>query len=432
MAASMLQENKVITSTLGISYQILRLLGSGGQGEVYEVAAGNKHYALKWYYPHMATHDQEVILKYLVQNGKPDERFLWPIDFIRAEESCGYIMALRPSGYKSIVDLMKRKAEPTFKALCKAGYELADCFQKLHSMGYSYCDISFGNAFMRPDTGEILICDNDNVVINGTARDSVQGTLGFMAPEIVRGEKGPTTETDLFSLAVLLFYMFMLHHPLEGATEASIKCFDFKAKQQLYGQKPVFIWDPMDCSNRPIAGYQENAIIYWHLYPQYIKELFINAFTEGMHYPNKRIVENQWKRAFIRLEDSIVYCNHCGAENFYEDQSHIGASTICWCCNQVVEVSVVLILGERLIVLNKDTVIYEHHFHQDFDFTPVAAVSRHPQEHQKWGIQNRGSKSWHVKTLDGAMRVVVPGKSVTLLAGTVIDFGIGNILGTIK
>ena len=42
-----------------------------------------------------------------------------------------------------------------------------------------------------------------------------------MAPEIVRGQAKASTETDLFSLAVLLFYMLFMHHPLEGAREAA-------------------------------------------------------------------------------------------------------------------------------------------------------------------------------------------------------------------
>ena len=74
----MLQEGKVMTSTLGISYRILKLLGSGGQGEVYEVTAGNKHYALKWYHPHMATPKQEETLVRLVHNGNRMNVFYGP------------------------------------------------------------------------------------------------------------------------------------------------------------------------------------------------------------------------------------------------------------------------------------------------------------------------------------------------------------------
>jgi serine/threonine protein kinase len=34
-----------------------------------------------------------------------------------------------------------------------------------------------------------------------------------MAPEIVRGEAKPSNLTDLYSLGVLLFYLFHLGHP---------------------------------------------------------------------------------------------------------------------------------------------------------------------------------------------------------------------------
>jgi serine/threonine protein kinase len=45
----------------------------------------------------------------------------------------------------------------------------------------------------------------------------VKGTPRFMAPEIVRGEALPSTVSDLYSLAVFLFHIFMHGHPLEGS-----------------------------------------------------------------------------------------------------------------------------------------------------------------------------------------------------------------------
>lgn len=152
------------------------------------------------------------------------------------------------------------------------------CYQKLHTMGYSYRDISFGNMFFDPDTGDVLICDNDNVSANGIDNSSVYGTPRFMAPEIVMGQAKPSRNTDLYSLAVLLFYMFMMGHPLEGKLEAEIKCMDIHAMNKLYGKNPIFIYDPNDKSNRPVKGYQDNVIIYWELYPQVIRDLFIKSF----------------------------------------------------------------------------------------------------------------------------------------------------------
>ena len=427
----MLSSGQRLHSNYEIDYKVVKLLGSGGQGEVYDIEVGAKHYALKWYYPHMSTPQQKAILMKLLETGSPDQRFLWPLDYIEKDGQFGYVMPLRPVEYKSIVDLMKRKAEPSFKALCKAGYELSDAFQKLHSLGYSYCDISFGNAFLNPDTGEILICDNDNVVVNGESLEGVQGTLGFMAPEIIKGEKGPSTETDLFSLAILLFYMFMLHHPLEGAREANIKCLDIHAKQKLYGEDPLFIWDPQDDSNRPIAGYQDNAIIYWRLYPNFIKQLFTAAFTDGMKNPNKRIVENQWKRAFLKLSDHIMHCAHCGAENFYEGEEHIGVKPICWCCNHTLETPIVLELHKQYVVLEKDTVIYKHHLEQNFDLdTAIAKVTKHPSL-DKWGLQNVTAKDWQGKKPNGEKLIVPSQKNAPLAAGLQLIFEEGQI-GIIK
>jgi serine/threonine protein kinase len=126
-------------------------------------------------------------------------------------------MPLRDYQYKGITDLMKRGIEPTFRALATAGFELADNFFKLHSKGLCYRDISFGNVFFNPDNGRVLICDNDNVDIDQTGKQSgVLGTPRFMAPEIVRGEATPSTRTDLFSLAVLLFYIRLTLARLRG------------------------------------------------------------------------------------------------------------------------------------------------------------------------------------------------------------------------
>lgn len=424
MTISMLQSGHELTSMHHITYKVVKLLGSGGQGEVYEVIADGKKYALKWYHEHMATKGQKEIIKKLAENGKPDERFLWPIDMIVSQKTFGYIMDLRPAAYKSIVDLMKRRAEPSFRALCTAGFNLADCFQKLHSLGYSYCDISFGNAFLNPENGDILVCDNDNVIVNGTADSSVQGTLGFMAPEIVVGEKGPSTETDLFSLAVLLFYMFMLHHPLEGALEANIRCFDAVAKQKIYGHHPLFIWDMQDRSNRPVSGYQDNAIIYWGIYPKFIKDLFMTAFTEGMKNPRKRIVENQWKRAFVQLRESIMLCPHCGCENFYQERGMVGAGNICWNCNKNIGTPPLLKIGANTIVLHKETVLFNHHLFNDFDLTnKVAEVSQHPSDPSKWGLKNKSTSSWLFIKPDGQSVQVEPEKNAPLIIGAKINFG---------
>lgn len=149
----------------------------------------------------MATHNQKAILENLITIPSPDNSFLWPLDLvIQKENMFGYIMDIRIPEYKNIVDMLKRKAEPSFYVLCRLAFNLTKGYQKLHSIGYCYRDINFGNAFFNPDTGNVLICDNDNVSVNGMDNSNVYGTPRFMAPEIVIGKAKPSRNTDLFSL----------------------------------------------------------------------------------------------------------------------------------------------------------------------------------------------------------------------------------------
>ena len=428
-----LKNGSIVVSQSGNKYIVEKLLGAGGQGEVYAVKLGTDTYALKWYFKHTATVMQRNILENLISKGKPDSSFLWPMDLIsQSDGSLGYIMELRPPEFKSIVDLMKRKAEPNFYNLCKVAFNLTKGYQKLHGMGYSYRDISFGNLFFNPDNGEVLICDNDNVSINGKDDSSVYGTPRFMAPEIVVGKAKPSRNTDLFSLAVLLFYIFMLNHPLEGKLEANIKCMDIFAMNQLFGTNPIFIFDPDDKSNRPLRGYQDNAIIYWDLYPQQLKDLFTQAFTIGLKSPARRVTENKWLDTFANMMSEIIICPNCGAEIFLdENKENLGVAHTCWNCQSSVACPASIVIGKNRVVINKDTKLYKHHISSNGDMdTVIGSISINPNNPNLWGIRNDGTDNWTYIKADGMQVPVAPGKSAAIVSGAKINFG--EIIGEFK
>jgi eukaryotic-like serine/threonine-protein kinase len=434
--SEMLKPNQsVYIQSSEIACTVEYFLGSGGQGEVYCANLNGQSVALKWYFPHYLKQDLDIgdRLETAIKNGQPSDRFLWPIELTFANdiEGFGYIMPLRNPSYKGIVDLMKRRVEPTFRALATAGFELADSFYQLHARGFCYRDISFGNVFFDPETGHVLICDNDNVGIDNDIKTGVLGTPRFMAPEIVRGESKPSTKTDLFSLSVLLFYIFMVHHPLEGKRESEIRCFDLPAMTQLYGTDAVFIFDPQDDSNRPIPEYQQNAIDFWNIYPQFIRDLFVKAFTDGISYPDSgRVQETEWRSAMIRLRDSIIYCSHCGAENFYapETLKQSGRPAACWSCGQEMRLPPRIRINKsrNVIMLNHDSQIFPHHINEQrpYDFSqPVACVSQNPKNPGVWGLKNLSTEKWVVTTADGTIKDVAPAQNITLAVGTKINFG---------
>jgi len=264
-----------------------------------------------------------------------------------------------------------------------------------------------------------------NVVIDGQApADGIAGTARFMAPEIVRGEAMPSTGTDLFSLSVLHFYMFMVHHPLEGQKEADIKCLDLPAMTKLYGKEPVFIFDPADASNRPVKGCHDNASAYWPLYPKFFQQLFIDSFTVGLHSPQKRVRESMWRAAMERLADLILYCSQCGKENFHDP---IGTAAPCWACKKPIVKPLGLSMGtDRLVMLNHDTQLFPHHIDEQraHDFSqPLGSVQRHPTDPQVWGLKNLSTQNWSCTLANGSVVDIAPGRSVTLALGSTVHFG---------
>ena len=416
----------------GMTCEVGQFLGAGGQGEVYRAKIGGKDVALKWFFPHIATQELESSIRTLTQISAPTEKFLWPMEMTYAQgvRGFGYVMPLREARFKNIVDLMKRRIEPSFRALATAGLELSHSYLQLHSKGLCYRDISFGNAFFDPNTGEILIADNDNVAVDEHARSSVLGTPRFMAPEVVRGDALPSTQTDLFSLSVLLFYMLIVHHPLEGKKELSIKCLDLPAMTKLYGTEPVFIFDPQDHSNEPVPGYHDNALAFWPIYPQFLRDLFTKAFTEGIRDPqNGRVRESEWRAAVVRLRDSIVYCSKCGMENFYDAdalKATGGKPGSCWSCKTDISLPPRIRIAKGVVMLNYDTRLFPHHVddQRSYDFTrPIAEVIRHPANPGIWGLKNLSQDKWVTTSPDGDVKDVEPGRSVTIAVGAKINFG---------
>jgi len=412
--------------------QIKELIGSGGQGQVYHTAINGQDCALKWYFPHSATSGQREAIERLIHKGPPNDRFLWPLDIAVCQgySTFGYLMPLREPRYRGMAELMSRVVDPTFRTLTTMALEMADSFLRLHSLGFCYSDISFNNIFFDPVTGEISICDNDNVGVDGEGSSDVLGTPRFMAPEIVRDEARPNINTDLYSLAVILFYLFMVHHPLEGRREREIACLDLPAMKKLYGTEALFIFDPKHGANRPVPGVHNNATLFWNLYPGYVRDIFTRAFTEGLRDPGARVRESEWRAVFTRMRDQIYYCHNCGAENFLADEGDLPGplgEQKCWFCHEVPVPPMRLIFGRHSIVLNQDTLLYPHHLdaNRRNDYSEIMAeMVPHPTRPDVWGLKNVSGQTWKTVPPAGAPIVeVASGRSVSLVPGLRIRFG---------
>ena len=399
-------------------------LGSGGQGAVYQgTDASHQPVAVKWYYPMYQTRDLRTAITDLVVRRAPSQHFLWPEDIVTKDSDFGYLMKLYPSDFVTIPKLMKRKVSIKFNELIRAASQTVSAFKALQSQGLFYCDISATNLRVQPQTGDILICDNDNVrATNGSG--VIPGTPKYMAPEIARGDAAPSALTDSFSMAVLLFYLLMNDHPLDGALVNRIKVLNLAAMKKVYGTDPVFAFDPNNDTNRPESGVQRNSPVYWEIYPTSIKDVFTKVFTRGLLDTGGRPTFSEWQRALYALGDSLLPCPSCGKENFFDAEA---GPRSCWSCRSTVGPPLRLVFGgKRVVVLNANTRLYRHHLSK-FSGDPgehgaaVAAMSKHPQQ-DVWGLKNLTNTQWYATLPGGAAQIVEPGRSLTARPGTKVDF----------
>lgn len=408
----------------GDAIRVEKLLGYGGQGRVWRAFDEGQPVAVKIYHPHMAVREQRQALERLVGKGPPAPQFLWPLAMVEDARSgaYGYLMPLREPRFRAFEAFMARRIKPSMRALVTAGAQLAKAFLNLHAKGLCYCDISFANIFLDPETGDVCICDNDNVDITGAEASGVLGTPQFMAPEVVRQEVRPSADTDRHSLAVLLFYLLYGGHPLDGRREKAIHCFDLPARELLYGAKPLYIWDPDDESNRPVPGIHDNPIVFKAIWPKRLKDLFLASFTDGLHYPAKRVRESVWRDAFLEAMDSLWLCR-CGAENFRNSADAAGQN--CWKCKQRLVLPPRIKIGDSVVLLNRATRLFGRHLGLPGDAADEACaeVAPHPTRSDVFGLRNLTKETWMLTEPNDSKAEVSPGKTAPIMNGARIDFG---------
>ncbi len=424
-----LVDGQPIRTINGRPGRVGHLLGAGGQGEVYQIEMAGSPFALKWYHLHYIDADEMLRqrLERAVRRGPPTSDFLWPLDLaeVPGRAGFGYVMPLRSGSYTSIQDIIApppKRLELSLSLRADICRQLADNFLQLHANGFCYQDVNFGNIFIDPDTGRILICDNDNVNVDG-ADASIYGTRKFMAPEVVRRETLPNSRTDLFSLAVLFFYTIFGWHPLDGRREHEIQVFGAEAEQRLYGSDPLFLFDPDNDENGPVEGVHDWIVARWQAMPQRIRDLFMRSFTTGLSDPDKRVLETQWRNAFEKMLQAVHTCPDCGFEHVVDTgRSGPGGWQKCLSCDAELayphmlsgrDVAALLTVGREIAFPTPG----------NGNCPDTARVEAHPTYEDLIGLRNCGEKPWRAGLADGSSHPVPPGKSVRIEPGLEIEVG---------
>ena len=416
-----LKKGKRIRLTDGTSVEVLSQLGQGAQGTVYKVRRDGREYALKWY----LREPSEAFYENLQKNAShpsPSPSFLWPLAVTeRTEGSAGYLMELIPKGYHDLgAFLLGRVQFTSFDRIVRAALGLCNAFQKLHREGYSYQDINDGNIVIHPTTGDVLIVDNDNVSTNNT-NFGIRGKSRYMAAEIIGGGM-PNIESDLMSLAILLYRLFMVDHPFEGQMILRIPCMTEEYERRFYGHEAVFCHDPSNAVNRPHPDIHRNSVLRWELMPRQLREAFCQAFSrEAIENPGRRMRERQWKDILVGVRALLVVCPKGGRGGRRHDflPSDLHEAETCPLCGAKVAVWVPLRFRDGtpyILTPGKDLYLED-------SLTPSGECCIYQSASGKEpGLKNTSGVSWALLTPGGRIREVRHGEVCPLRGGMQICF----------
>ena len=213
-------------SVLG-TYRIVRLLGEGGMGAVYEVEhlQLGVHYALKTFT--LDDEHRELFIRRFAAEGKMLARLKHPnltsVFDLQQDGETGtlyYVMDLvlyKDGEAHTLADLEPGGADEDqiYAWFC----QMCDALAYVHAQGIVHRDIKLNNILIAPDKHLVLsdfgisrVCDEKlrralgttRTMVSGVTGGLIVGTQGYMAPEVEAGEPA-TSAADVYALGVVFF-----------------------------------------------------------------------------------------------------------------------------------------------------------------------------------------------------------------------------------
>ncbi|HZY89400.1 MAG TPA: serine/threonine-protein kinase, partial [Gemmataceae bacterium] len=209
-------------------YRLLRRLGGGGMGSVYEAeeAASGRRVAVKLIAPEYAESPEAV--QRFRQEGRLASAIAHPrcVFVLAADEEAGQpyiVMELMPGAtLEGLVE--ERGPLPPEEAVAKA-LDVIDGLREAHRLGVVHRDVKPSNCFLEAD-GRVKVGDFGlSKSLGGQARltttGAFLGTLLFAPPEQVRGER-VDHQSDLYAAAATLYYLLAGRAPFQGGDAAAV------------------------------------------------------------------------------------------------------------------------------------------------------------------------------------------------------------------
>ncbi len=217
-------------------FRIIRELGSGGMGTVYEAeqVSLKRRVALKVLPPHLSFHG-EAVLKFKREaeaGGRQTHPGIVAVHAIGQEGGTHYIAQELVEGGYTLEDRIRELREESkrppgyFREIAKLVAEIAEALQHAHDSGVVHRDIKPSNILLssgdRPKVTDFGLAKVEDALALSRSGE-LAGTPFYMSPEQAASQRiGIDHRTDIFSLGVTLYELLTLELPFSGDSQQEI------------------------------------------------------------------------------------------------------------------------------------------------------------------------------------------------------------------
>ena len=216
-----------MSEIIGNRYQITKLIGKGGMAEVYLAWDNilNREVAIKILKSDMS--DDDVALERFNREAGSATQLSHPniVDVydVGEDKDKHYIVMEYVKGY-TLKQLIKKRGAIPYKEAVWMIKQLAGALMEAHRKGIIHRDVKSQNVLIKPD-GTIKLSDFGIALANGsmqiTSKDSVLGSVHYLAPELTRGKQA-SMQSDIYSLGIVFYELLTGDVPFKGETPVQV------------------------------------------------------------------------------------------------------------------------------------------------------------------------------------------------------------------
>ncbi len=203
-------------------YEVLDVIGEGNFGKVYKVRALKGRYKGKIFALKVA--NNPYALEYMWKEAQALILFRHPNivslqSYLYRKDKKELYLIYEYMDFGTLKDYVEQKGTLSEEEALRVLSHIVNALDYLHSRGYIHSDLKPENIFGKKVFNTIVwkLGDFGLIRIRGEASIlDVKGTVGFIAPEVFRGEIHRSS--DIFSLGCVLYYMLTSKIPFEGET----------------------------------------------------------------------------------------------------------------------------------------------------------------------------------------------------------------------